>query len=290
MTSTISGLLLLDKPAGLTSQQAVVRVRNALGADHAGHTGTLDPFATGLLLILLGRATRLARFVEAEPKEYEVLIRFGVETDTDDRTGDPVRTAAPPSQTSVIAALDSLTGNLTQTPPAFSAKHVDGQRAYRLARAGTPADLRPVTVRVDRWDVVAQSADSLHARIRCAGGTYIRALARDLGRLTNSAAHCVELRRLRCGAFSVDDAVAPDRATAVHVRPVLSAVVGLPRQEVDDANALGVAQGRPVAATVPGERVALVKDGELLAIAERAADRWHPRVVLTDPSTLAPRA
>ncbi len=290
MTSTNSGLVLVDKPAGVTSQQAVVHVRRALGADRAGHTGTLDPFATGLLLVLVGRATRLAPFVEDEPKEYEALISFGVETDSDDATGEAVRTADRPSENAVRDAIAALTGDLDQIPPAFSAKHVDGRRAYRLARRGTPAELRPVRVHVERWDVVTQSAGSLRARIRCLRGTYIRALARDLGRLTSSAAHCAELRRLRCGAFSVDDAVPPDSASLTHVRPPLAAVGGLPLQEVDDAVALGIAHGRAATATVDGDRAALVKEGELLAIAERAGDQWLPRVVLSDPSNLAPRA
>ena len=290
MTSTNSGIILVDKPAGVTSQHAVVRVRKALGVDRAGHTGTLDPFATGLLLVLVGRATRLASFVEDEPKEYEALIRFGVETNTDDGTGEAVRTAALPDEGAVRDAIAHLTGDLDQAPPAFSAKHVDGRRAYALARRGTPAELGPVRVRVERWDVLGQTEDSLSARIRCYSGTYIRALARDLGRLTKSAAHCAELRRLRCGAFSVDDAVPADSATAAHVRPALGAVAGLPVQEVDEAGALGIAHGRAATATVAGDRAALVKDGELLAIAERSGDQWLPRVVLFDPSNLAPRA
>lgn len=290
MTSANSGIILVDKPAGVTSQQAIVHVRRALGAARAGHTGTLDPFATGLLLVLVGRATRLASFVQDEPKEYETLIGFGVETDTDDITGEPVRSAACPSERSVLDAIAALTGDLDQVPPAFSAKHVEGRRAYRLARRGTPAELKPARVRVDRWDVLAQTPDALRARILCSRGTYIRALARDLGRLTQSAAHCAELRRLRCGAFSVADAVRPESATPSSVRPALAAVAGLPTQDVDEATALGVAHGRPAAAAVDGDRVALVRDGELLAIAEREGDRWLPGVVLFDPSQLVPRA
>jgi len=290
VTSTNSGLLLVDKPAGATSQQAVVHVRRALGVDRAGHTGTLDPFATGLLLVLVGRATRLARFVEDEPKEYEALIRFGVETDTDDVTGEAVHTAPLPSEAAVRDAMAALTGDIDQVPPAFSAKHVDGRRAYALARRGKPAELRPVRVRVERWEILSLTADALHARIRCHRGTYIRALARDLGRLTNSAAHCAELRRTRCGAFSVDQAVLPDSATPAHVRAALAAVAGLPTQDVDDVAALGIAHGRATTATVEGDRAALVKEGELLAVAEREGELWLPRVVLSDPSNLAPRA
>lgn len=282
MTTASSGLVLVDKPAGLTSQQAVVRVRKALGVQRAGHTGTLDPFATGLLLILVGRATRLAPYVADEPKEYEALIRFGAETDTDDVTGAPLRTAPIPNQAAITSAIAALTGDLEQVPPAFSAKHVDGERAYDLARRGVRVQLRPVRVRVERWNVLAQSSDSLRARITCSGGTYIRALARDLGRLTKSAAHCAELRRVRSGPFSVDEALAPDVVQDAHIRPALAAVPGLPTQHVDAAAALGIAHGRPTNATVAGEWAALVKDeAELIAIAQRADDLWLPRVVLS---------
>lgn len=283
MTSANSGFLLIDKPAGLTSQQAVTRVRKALGAQRAGHTGTLDPFATGLLLVLIGRATRLATFVQDEPKQYEAVIRFGVETDTDDVTGAPQRTATAPDSAAITEAIAALTGDVEQVPPAFSAKHVEGKRAYRLARAGVAVELRPVRVRVDSWQIIAQTSDALHARIVCSGGTYIRALARDLGRLTNSAAHCAELRRLRCGPFGVDDAVVPDTVGRAHVRPALEAIAGLPSQTLAPAEALGVAHGRPARATVAGQWAALVaSDTELLAVAERQGDEWHPRVVMTD--------
>lgn len=287
MTTASSGLVLIDKPAGLTSQQAVVRVRKALGAQRAGHTGTLDPFATGLLIVLVGRATRLAPYVADEPKEYEAVFRFGAETDTDDATGTMLRTAGAPSEGAVTSAIAELTGDLEQVPPAFSAKHVDGERAYALARRGVRTELRPVRVRVDRWDVLTQTSDSIRVRITCAGGTYIRALARDLGRLTSSAAHCAELRRLRCGPFEVDDAIVPDAASAADVRPPLAAVPELPTEHLDADAALGVVHGRPTFATVAGEWAALVNDSaELLAIAERAENLWLPRVVVAEP--LAP--
>lgn len=275
----------------MTSQQATVRVRRALGVERAGHTGTLDPFATGLLLLLLGRATRLAPFVHQEPKEYEALIRFGVETDTDDATGTSIREAAPPDESAVTRAISALTGDIAQVPPAFSAKHVDGQRAYKLARQGVPAELKPVQVRIDRWEIIARTSDALRARIVCAGGTYIRALARDLGRLTNSAAHCAELRRARCGSFSVDEAVPPDAVAPGHIRPALTALADLPAQRVDGVAAFGIAHGRDIGATIAGQWAALVDDeSQLVAVAEREGDRWHPRVVLIDPAHLAPRA
>jgi tRNA pseudouridine55 synthase len=241
----------------------------------------LDPFATGLLLVLLGRATRLAPFVRDEPKEYEALIRFGVETDSDDVTGAPQRTAPPPSAEAVRDAIARLTGTIEQTPPSFSAKHVSGTRAYRLARRGVATELPPVQVHVASWEVLAQTADRIRARIVCSAGTYIRALARDLGRLTKSAAHCAELRRTRCGPFAVSDAVLPDDVSVRHVRPALAAVPQLPTQHVDAATAGDVVHGRPTAATLSGQWAALVRDdGELLAVAERHGEAWQPRVVL----------
>jgi tRNA pseudouridine55 synthase len=282
VTTASSGLVLIDKPAGLTSQQAVVRVRKALGAQRAGHTGTLDPFATGLLIVLVGRATRLAPYVADDPKEYEALFHFGAETDTDDATGTVLRTASTPSERAVTSAITELTGDLEQVPPAFSAKHVDGERAYALARRGVRTELRPVRVRVDRWDVLAQTSDAIRVRITCSGGTYIRALARDLGRLTTSAAHCAELRRVRCGPFQVEDAILPEAASAADVRPPLAAVPELPTEHLDAAAALGVAHGRPADATVAGEWAALVNhDAQLIAIAQRAENLWLPRVVLS---------
>lgn len=200
------GLLLVDKPAGVTSHDMVVAVRRAYGERSIGHLGTLDPFATGLLVMLLGRATRLATFIETEPKVYNARIRFGTETDTDDSTGTVLRSAPVPDRRAVAEAISSLTGELMQVPPAYSAKSVDGIRAYDAARTGHPIDMPAVPVTVHEWIVKATDDDSVSATIICGGGTYIRALARDLGRITGSAAHLEDLRRVRCGEFDVSDA------------------------------------------------------------------------------------
>lgn len=280
VTSRSDGLVLIDKPAGVTSQQAVSRARRSLGGIRAGHTGTLDPFATGLLLVLIGRATRLAAFVDDEPKEYETLIAFGHETDTDDATGEVQRSASPPDPEAVREQLSRLTGDIEQQPPAYSAKHVAGERAYKLARRGVSATLAPVAVRVMQWEVLQQTADTLRARITCSGGTYIRALARDLGRLTGSAAHCRELRRLAAGTFRVERAVAPDAVTTAHVLPPQCALPSLPQQRLDAPDVSGVRQGRAVAARVAGDRAVLFgADDEFIALAERSGDHWLPRVV-----------
>lgn len=205
------GLLLVDKPAGVTSHDMVVAARRAYGERSIGHLGTLDPFATGLLIMLIGRATRLATFIDTEPKVYAATIRFGTETDTDDSTGVVTRSAALPEAEAVREAVHStLTGVIMQVPPAYSAKSSGGTRAYDAARHGEPLDLPPAAVNVHSWEIEQQLEDLLTATITCAGGTYIRALARDLGRATGSAAHLECLRRTRCGHFDVADAASLD--------------------------------------------------------------------------------
>jgi len=211
--SAPEGLLLVDKPAGVTSHDVVQLARRAYGERSIGHLGTLDPFATGLLVLLLGRSTRLATFLGTEPKVYEATIRFGAETDTDDCTGAVTREAPPPSSEAVLAAIPSLTGEITQTPPAYSAKSVDGKRAYDAAREGAPLQLDPVRVMVNEWTVRDIRDSEVDVAITCGTGTYIRALARDLGRTAGSAAHLASLRRTRSGPFDVRDAVTVDQLT-----------------------------------------------------------------------------
>jgi tRNA pseudouridine55 synthase len=221
------GLLLVDKPAGVTSHDMILAARRAYGERSIGHLGTLDPFATGLLLMLIGRATRLATFIVTEPKVYEATIRFGSEMDTDDSTGAVVRSAPLPEAPAVRAAIASLTGDLMQVPPAYSAKSVDGARAYDSARRGEPVQLPAVPVRVHRWDVNEEARDLIRATITCGKGTYVRALARDLGRAAGSAAHLESLRRTRCGEFDVRDAASLEdlRNAPPQLRP-LTVVAG----------------------------------------------------------------
>jgi tRNA pseudouridine55 synthase len=282
------GLLLVDKPAGVTSHDVVNVVRRALGERRVGHAGTLDPFATGLLVVLVGRATRLVAHVSGDPKVYEATIRFGTETDTEDLHGAIVREAPAPDHASVDAAIPTLTGWLDQVPPAYSAKRVQGRRAYDLARAGVEVALAPARVRVDRWDLLrwrgAPGHTEADVRITCGGGTYIRSLARDLGRLTGSAAHLVALRRTRSGALGVDSADSLERVQdgAATLHPALAALPEHPVQRLDAVDVRRVTGGNPVAATTAGTWAALVAEehGDLVALAERSGDRWQPRVVL----------
>lgn len=214
MRAPADGLLLVDKPAGITSHDVVQLARRAYGERSIGHLGTLDPFATGLLILLLGRSTRLATFIETEPKIYEATIRFGAETDTDDCTGATVRESGIPDAEIVKAAIPSLTGRIQQVPPAYSAKSVDGTRAYDAARRGEPLDLPAVTVDVAAWTIRAEREAEIDVTIECGTGTYIRSLARDLGRLVESAAHLTSLRRTGSGPFSVRDAATVDEIRA----------------------------------------------------------------------------
>ena len=206
----------------MTSHDVVQHVRRIYGERSIGHLGTLDPFATGLLVLLIGRATRLATFLDTEPKVYDATITFGSETDTDDSTGTVIRTAGPPEEDDVRTAVTRLTGKISQIPPAYSAKSVDGTRAYDAARRGTPLDLPAVEVVVHSWDIAELRGAAVSATVTCSGGTYIRALARDLGRLTSSAAHLSSLRRTRVGEFDIAQAATLESlgAQPARVRPL----------------------------------------------------------------------
>ncbi|MEO7457232.1 MAG: tRNA pseudouridine(55) synthase TruB [Gemmatimonadaceae bacterium] len=282
--ATTDGLLLVDKPAGVTSHDVVLAARRAFGESRIGHAGTLDPFATGLLVLLLGRATRLLPHLDGVPKEYEAIIALGTETDTDDLQGAVVRTAEAPDDRAIAEAIPQLTGVIEQMPPAYSAKRVDGRRAYEAARAGEAIDLKPATVHVHAWRDVVRDGDRLRTTIACGGGTYIRALARDLGRLTGSAAHLAELRRTRSGPFHVTDAVSLDdlRANRATLRPALDALPTIPHVALSGDDAERVLRGMTVERSLEGEAAALVdgRSGALVAFAEADGQRWQPRVVM----------
>ncbi|MES2525104.1 MAG: tRNA pseudouridine(55) synthase TruB [Gemmatimonadota bacterium] len=291
----MDGLLYVDKPAGMTSHDVVAVVRRAARSKRVGHAGTLDPFATGLLVLAVGQCTRLLPYVMGEPKVYEAVIRFGHETDTDDSTGTPTIQLPSPElhdERALSEAIAGLTGAIAQQPPAYSAKHVDGQRAYALARRGVDVVLPPVTVVVHEWIVLGITDARLHVRISCGGGTYVRALARDLGRALGSAAHCESLRRVASGPASVVDAVPLAALTpgaiaegVVSLQPPLMALGGVAHEPLDDAALEDLSFGRAVRATQDGELAALLRDGAVVAIARRApGDRWQPKVVLLGTS------
>jgi tRNA pseudouridine55 synthase len=286
------GFLLVDKPADISSHDVVAAVRRALGESRVGHAGTLDPFATGLLVVCVGRATRLLPHIPGEPKVYEATIHFGAETDTEDLHGTVVRHASPPTRDALLQALPRFVGTIQQVPPAYSAKRIGGKRAYALARAGEDVPLQPVSITVHRWDLLDTRPDAdgrvceADVRITCAGGTYVRSLARDLARAVGSAAHLVALRRISSGPFHIADAVSLTALQdgEVALRPPLEALVGFPTQSLSDDDVLRIVRGVPVPASVLGTWGALVR-GEhpvLVALAERRADTWQPRVVMRE--------
>jgi tRNA pseudouridine55 synthase len=202
-----SGVLAIDKPAGWTSFDVVAVARKVVGVRHTGHGGTLDPMATGLLPVLVGAATKFTDRLHTAPKVYAALVRFGHETDTDDAQGKMTRVGTPPSRDAAEHALASFRGVIEQRPPAYAAVKVGGRPAYARARAGEQLELAARTVQVFRLDVTRWSADGdLGLLVVCSSGTYVRSLARDIGRTAASAAHLAALRRLAVGALDVRDA------------------------------------------------------------------------------------
>ena len=260
-------------------------VRRQLGLRAVGHAGTLDPFATGLLVVLVGRATRLARFVEAASKRYEAVFRFGTATDTDDGTGKVLREVVPerwPGMDQVDAAMQQLTGRIVQRPPAYSAKHVAGKRSHELARAGVAVELRPVDVMVHAMNRRSWAPPDLAVEAEVGKGTYVRALARDLGALLGLPAHCAALRRTAIGPFDVARAMTPSEVTAQSVQSPAAMVAHLPHQVLDEVAVREVGFGRQVTRSLDAEGpvALLASDGRLVAVAEAAAQHWQPMVVL----------
>jgi tRNA pseudouridine55 synthase len=211
-TVTVDGVLVVDKPQGLTSHDVVAAARRALGEKRIGHTGTLDPLATGVLPLAVGRATRLVRFLSASDKDYDATIRFGLTTDSYDATGvETNRTDRAPTRDALQQAIDSLTGDYLQLPPDFSAKKTDGRRAYSLARLGQPVTLTPVPVRVSRAALLDLTGDTARVAITCSAGFYVRSFAHALGELTGTGACLDALRRTRSGEFDLTAAISMDR-------------------------------------------------------------------------------
>lgn len=285
-TIATDGVLLVDKPSGVTSHDVVAVARRMLGTRRVGHTGTLDPFATGLLVLLVGRGTRLAQYVAGEPKVYDATIAFGAETTTDDITGEVTRAAVPPEPDDVDRGIESLTGLLRQTPPDYSAKQVAGRRAYAAARAGTPLALDALSVTVHSWRIRRRTATELDVTITCGGGTYVRALARDLGRAASSAAHLTALRRVRSGPFDVADAVSLDtldRDRAKTLRSLRLAIPHLPTHVIGEDDLRRVRHGNAIAARIDGP-IAAILDAEdnLVAIARNDGGQLRPCLVMQD--------
>ena len=277
---TAEGLLLVDKPSGVTSHDVVDGVRRTLRTRKVGHGGTLDPMATGLLLIGVGRATRLLRFLGDLEKTYEGTLRLGVETDTLDADGEVVcESPVEASEAQVAEAMRELIGESLQRPPAYSAVKVGGRKLYEAARAGQPieADQRPI--RVDAFDLLSFGAPEATFRVVCSGGTYVRVLAADIGAAVGCGAHLTALRRVAIGPYRVESAVAPDAVG--DPLPIEQAVGHLPHMELGSDEAAAASHGRPLGpAGVTGPYGVFDPGGRLIGIYEDDGPRARPQVIL----------
>ena len=274
------GVLVVDKPAGPTSHDIVDRARRVLHERRIGHTGTLDPFATGVLALCVGKATRLARFLAEGEKEYQASVRLGFATTTDDLGGRPLGEPRPVavSRATLDAALAGLVGEFDQVPPAFSAKHVGGRRLYELARRGETVPLAAIRVVLHAIEVASFAGERLELVVRCSPGTYVRALARDLGERLGTGGHLTGLRRTRSGEFSLAEAVTVEDldAGAVRLVPLAELLPRLPAVRLPAASLELVRHGRvlgpeALAGAFPEpavERVRLLDEaGRLVALA-----------------------
>ena len=277
-------MVLVAKPPGPTSHDVVDIVRRALGIRRVGHLGTLDPFAEGLLVMIVGRATRLAPYAKGWTKSYTGTIRLGVTTATDDLTGDVTATSEAwrtLGEAEIAAACRRFVGAGEQQPPAFSAVKVAGERAYARARRGDPVTLAARSVEITELVVTEVRLPEVRFRATVSAGTYLRSLARDVGTALGCGAHLSALRRTAVGPFRVEDAVAPQAVTPGDVRDPTLLVADLPRRELDATEREAVSHGRPIPAGEVGTgSVALMADGSLLGVGEVVAGAIKPRLVL----------
>lgn len=276
----------MDKPAGMTSHDVVARARRVRGERSIGHTGTLDPFATGLLVLLVGKGTRVARFLDGLGKTYLATARLGQRTATDDLTGEPVGPAHEgplPAREEIARVLAGFEGVQAQRPPAFSARKQDGERAYARARRGEAVELAPSEVTVYQAELLSVEGPEVTFRVTVSTGTYVRAIARDLGERLGTGAHLTALRRESIGHLRVEDALPLDAlAPDTPLWPLGAVLSHLPRVPLDEAARVDVGHGRAVAGVVAGTAV-LVAGHEVIAVAE-GDGRWlRPTVVLAAP-------
>jgi tRNA pseudouridine55 synthase len=282
------GLVLVDKPGGITSHDAVDRVRRALGTRKVGHAGTLDPMATGLLVVGVGRATRLLRFLSGLDKTYEGQGQLGISTDTLDADGRETRRADVTSVTpeAIGVAMSELRGGSLQRPPAYSAVKVGGRKLYDAARAGEHVEATARPVRVDAFELVAVEGERFRFRVECSSGTYVRVLVADVGERLGCGAHVTSLRRTSIGSFDVAEARPPDDPGEPH--PIERAVAHLPRLVLDAEEASAAGHGRVLGPWgVEGPYGVFTADGALIGVYEDAGSMAKPLVILA-PADLAP--
>jgi tRNA pseudouridine55 synthase len=293
----LDGVIVVDKPEGWTSHDVVGKMRRVAGTKKIGHLGTLDPIATGVLPLVIGRATRLAQFYTRSDKIYEGVVRFGWATNTYDRAGTPTtpQTEYTIDPEVLEAAMEPFRGPLLQTPPPVSAKKVDGKRAYELARASVTVELAPVQVQIYELVMLEFTGSEARMRVHCSGGTYMRSIAHDLGQALGCGAHLTELRRMASGEFELSHArtiaqlesLAADERLLDALVPSGQMLPAMPSVLVDEVVTAQIRHGRNFAASAfrsePASRLvkAVTRQGELIAIGEAVLPNlYHPIVVL----------
>lgn len=281
---SISGLVIIDKPAGMTSHDVVDHIRRQFSITRVGHLGTLDPMATGVLPVCLGKATRLAQYITGSPKEYLGELRFGFSTTTYDHEGSATSPECPLTAQAgeVHTAMRTLTGRLSQVPPAYSAKKIGGVPSHRLARQGKIIEPQPCQVEVYEFEMTKFDPPSMQFRVACSPGTYIRSLAHDLGQVLECGAHLTSLRRTRSGEFTVAQAIPLARISRTDVTPIEELLESWPRVDVSDIDEQKVRHGNQILCEAQGQFARIFnKRGEFLAVAAIENGFVHPRLVLT---------
>ena len=294
LKSAISGMLIVDKPSGMTSHNVVAAIRKGTGLRRIGHTGTLDPRASGVLVVLIGPAVRLSEYLVCDRKGYEAMIRFGSVSDTYDGDGNVIQTGrdAPDDEEEIIDAMQEFMGDIVQVPPAYSAIKIHGQKAYDLARRGEEVNLNARHVTIYSFDFIEYSKPELTADIVCSSGTYIRSIAHDLGQKLGCGAYLSGLRRTISGKFSLRDAVPladlqkafEDGTWYQYLIPAAEALSEYEEIMLDMENEANVLHGRRIPAE-PGDHMtvgkAVSEQGELIALLEYVPEtqEWKPRKV-----------
>ncbi|MFV0293468.1 MAG: tRNA pseudouridine(55) synthase TruB [Paracoccus sp. (in: a-proteobacteria)] len=292
----ISGWLIVDKPAGVGSTDVVGRVRWALDAKKAGHAGTLDPDATGILAVALGEATKTVPLLTEALKAYDFTVNWGAETTTDDASGKVIRQSQQrPDLDMIRTALSAFTGNIMQVPPAFSAVKVDGERAYDLAREGEDIQLTARSLYVDQLDLTGTRQDSADFYMVCGKGGYVRSIARDLGRALGCLGHVAMLRRVWSGPFDIEDAVPfdlidRDNQAGIESRllPIHAALADLPEMKATEQGAMRILNGNPGQVTGLaefGEAVWVSHQGRIICIGRYLGGEVQPDRVFNHPAT-----
>jgi tRNA pseudouridine55 synthase len=282
---SVSGVLVIDKAEGMTSHDVVNRIRLRFRKTKVGHLGTLDPMATGVLPICLGKATRIGQFLESSPKEYTGEMRLGFSTTTFDRLGPPAGEERPVgvSRETIESAIQRFVGDIEQVPPPFSAKKIGGVPSYKFARRGRPIATPAVTVRIERFEVTRFAPPYLGFAVTCSPGTYVRSLAHDLGHALACGAHLTSLRRTRSGRFTESDATTISDVDAAKIIPLEKLLEGWVQVNIEDHEETRIAHGNPVPGPAGPKQFARIfnKRDQFVAVGLLENGWVHPRVVLT---------